>query len=330
MNDTPNASDSNVRAEDVHEELARLLPVPVDRDLPSGRRRHIQEFVMTQIQQDVRSAQRQPRRAPRRRLAYLASGLVAGAAATVVAVALAAGGSGSAGQPRAGGGQSTSPAVSSLSGQQVLLAAATVADRSADRTGTYWYVKVISDPRNGKTPDQYEYWRNRDGQVWFRGAKTAGKVLKMPSLSFTLGGAPTSVAALQQLPTRPEALKTWLNEHIKRANVRTSGGVLSAQQREEAVFSSLVSLISQMPAPQKVRAAAFRAIASYPEVTNLGPVDGGVGLRIGADQATIVINPATAQLTRTDFYVSPEGALYSVAEGGIFKLASEWTDTLPS
>jgi hypothetical protein len=329
MNNTPNASDSNVREEDVHEELARLLPVPVDRDLPSGRRRHIQEFVMTQIQQDVRSAERQPRRAPRRRLAYIASGLVAGAAATVVAVALAAGGSGSTGQPRATGGESTSPAVTSLSGQQVLLAAATVADRSTDRTGTYWYVKVISDHRDGSTPAEYEYWRNRDGQVWFRGAKTGGNALKMPSLSFNLGGAPTSVAQLQQLPTQPEALKTWLNDHIKRAKVRTSGGVLTAQQREEAVFQSLVSLISQLPAPQKVRAAAFRAIASYPEVTNLGPVDGGVGLRIGANR-TIVINPATAQLTRTDFYVSPEGAVYSVAEGGIFKLASEWTDTLPS
>jgi hypothetical protein len=330
MNNTPNASDSNVRKEDVHEELARLLPAPVDRDLPSGRRRHIQEFVMTQIQQDVRSAERQPRRAPRRRLAYIASGLVAGAAATVVAVALAAGGSGSTGQPRATGGESTSPAVTSLSGQQVLLAAAAVADRSTDRTGTYWYVKVVSDHRDGSTPAEYEYWRNRDGQTWFRGVKTGGKVSKLISISYKLGGAPTSFTQLQQLPTEPAALKTWINDHIKRSNVRTSGGVLDAKQREEAVFQGLISLVSQLPAPQKVRAAAFRAIAGYPDVTNLGPVDGGVGLRIGANQATIVIDQATAQVTRTNFYVSPDGALNSAAAGGVFELVSEWTDTLPS
>jgi hypothetical protein len=35
-------------------------------------------------------------------------------------------------------------------------------------------------------------------------------------------------------------------------------------------------------APPKVRAAAFQAIAAYPNVTNLGPVEYGVPLPAGA------------------------------------------------
>ncbi|WP_329088708.1 MULTISPECIES: hypothetical protein [unclassified Streptosporangium] len=38
------------------EELARLLPVPVERDLPAGRRRPLKEFLMTEIHQDAQPA----------------------------------------------------------------------------------------------------------------------------------------------------------------------------------------------------------------------------------------------------------------------------------
>ena len=72
MNTTPVQPDSNERAE-----LARLLPEPVERDLPSDRRLQIQEFVMSHIHQDLQAAEQAPRRSPKRRLVLLASAVAA-------------------------------------------------------------------------------------------------------------------------------------------------------------------------------------------------------------------------------------------------------------
>lgn len=60
-------------------ELARLLPPPVAAELPADRHRQVKEFVMTQIQQEIR---------PRRRL--LRPAIVAPALAAAAAVAVAA------------------------------------------------------------------------------------------------------------------------------------------------------------------------------------------------------------------------------------------------
>ena len=90
--------------------------------------------------------------------------------------------------------------------------------------------------------------------------------------------------------------------------------------------------MSQLPAPQKVRAAALRAIAGSPNVSNLGKVDGGQELRITfADRppTRLVIDPASTHIRRTNFYVSFDSALVSAADGTFFTLTSEWTDTLP-
>ena len=124
MNATPIPSDSNEC-----EELVRLLPEPVDRDLPSDRHRHIQEFVMSQIQHDLQSAARLPHRTPRRRLAYVGSALAATAMAAVAAVAVTGGFSGTA---TSQGTESASGPVTPLSGQQILL----VAERPAPVAGT--------------------------------------------------------------------------------------------------------------------------------------------------------------------------------------------------
>lgn len=135
------------------------------------------------------------------------------------------------------------------------------------------------------------------------------------------------------MKAEPAALKASIDQIISNGDVRSSGGDLTAtQQKQQAVLESLISLVSQLPAPQKVRAAAFRAIAAYPNVTSLGHVDGGLGLRITFAElpaARIVIDPASAQVRRTDFIVSPDGSLQFAAGRGDFTLTSEWTDTLP-
>lgn len=285
---------------------------------------------MSQIQQDLQSAARQPHRTPRRRLAYVGSALAATAMAAVAAVAVTGGFSGTA---TSQGTESASGPVTPLSGQQILLVAATTAEKSPDGTGTYWYVKV-SGQSNGQ-PYQSETWTRQDGLSWLRSEKTGGTVQDLASTTdpFRLGGAKVSFAQLQILPTEADALKASIGDLIKHGDVRTSGGKLDAKMQERAVFEGLVSLVSQLPAPQKVRAAAFRAIAEYPNVTNLGLVDGGQGLQISftdREPARLVIDPASAQVRRANFYVTPQGALVSAPAGGAFTLVSEWTNSLPS
>src|SRR5205823_9188088 len=60
-------------------------------------------------------------------------------------------------------------------------------------------------------------------------------------------------------------------------------GPFTAADRERELLLSMVSLVSTLPAPPAVRAAAFRAIAAYPGVQDLGPVPGGRGFRLPGD-----------------------------------------------
>ncbi|MDG4790978.1 CU044_5270 family protein [Micromonospora sp. WMMD1102] len=334
MNPTSNQFDPDDRAS-----LARLLPALAERDLPSDRHQRIQEFVMHEIHQDLHAAETPSQHAPKRRLAFLASALTAGAATAVVAVVIAAGGAGTSGDGSDGPSTGTvagadSGAGSPRSGQQILLAAATTAENSAEASGTYWYTKVVSIKDKSGASDQYEYWTGHDGQSWFRGQKSGGRVQKLSGQAgaFSLGGASVSLAQLQQLPTEPKALQAAITEIVKNGDVRTSAGKLTAAQQENAVFHGLISLVSQQPTPPKVRAAAYRAIASYPNVTSLGPVKGGLRLVItekGEREAVLVIDPTSSQITETNFFVPNDGGLWYASEGGSFQLTSQWTEKLP-
>jgi hypothetical protein len=317
-----------------HDELARLLPAPPERELPSGRHRQLQEFVMNHIQQDQRAAPR-PRRTPRR-LAYLTSALATGAVAAVAAVAVVA--------------ASTAPAAAPASGQEILLAAATAAENTPEGTGTYWYVKVTSTgSRNGESW-QDETWTARDGRTWqrsryqnpaaesatpsaFPSRESDGKVVEVPQPNpFSLGGAKVTIEQLQALPTQPAALTARIAELVRSSDIQTSAGKLTAAQQRQSVFEGLVSLVSLLPAPPSVRAAALRAMASYPNVTDLGAVDGGRGLLVsfypGERPARLVIDPQTGQLRRSDVLVMTFGGTLT-SDGGTFAVTAEWTNTLP-
>jgi hypothetical protein len=202
MNATPIQPDSDDRTE-----LARLLPGPVERDLPSDRHRRLQEFVMSEIHQDLRAAEPARRPAPRRRLVVLTSALAAVAAAAVAVATIGTGGSGSPGGGPVAGSGSVTPAGSTLSGQQILLAAATTAERSPEGSGTYWYVKVLPRSKDSGPSAAEETWTRRDGRRWFRGAKTGGTIveLSMP-IPFRLAGSDLDFAQFQKLPTSPDAL----------------------------------------------------------------------------------------------------------------------------
>ncbi|GAA4637582.1 CU044_5270 family protein [Actinoallomurus vinaceus] len=346
MNTTPTQP-----GRDDREELARLLPPPAERDLPSGRHQRIQEFVMSRIHQDLQSAER-PRRTRKRRPVFLAAALTAVAGATAAAVVISTGDSG---KPTGGpGGHATGRTTASLSAQQVLLAAASTAERTPGGSGTYWYVKTVTNEGTGKAPFQWETWTRRDGQEWFRGEKSGGKVVKIVQPTpFRLGGADVSFAQIEKLPATPNGLKARIADIVKHGDVRTSAGRLNAEDQRDAVFSGLVSLVSALPATPKVRAAAFRAIATYPNVKNLGAVSGGQALGItsshpappprpaarpprpaarggqaGSAPDRLVVDPATGRVHETNFFVTPDGAEAFVPGGAT--IVAEWTKVLPN
>lgn len=72
------------------EEMARLLPVPAERDLPAGRHQLFKDYLMNEIHHDTAPDAAAPAR-PRRRLAFLAIPLVTAAAAGAVFTALTTG-----------------------------------------------------------------------------------------------------------------------------------------------------------------------------------------------------------------------------------------------
>ncbi|MEV0073750.1 CU044_5270 family protein [Amycolatopsis sp. NPDC050768] len=213
------------------------------------------------------------------------------------------------------------------SGPQVLLAAATVAERSPDATGTYWHVTITETGPGAAVTD---YWVKPDGHWWFRGAKTGGKAMPMPgSQPFSLVGVHLTYAQLRALPTDPAALKAWIAEAETHSAARTSGGPFTAAERDRATFESLVSLVSTLPAPPAVRAAAFRAISEYPGVGTLGAVPGGQGLTIPPDGLRLVVDPATGRVNATSVYVTADGAQYLIAPPGTARVDAGWTDIPP-
>jgi hypothetical protein len=266
------------------------------------------------------------RPAIRRRTVWLTAGTGLTVAAAVAVVAVVAPPAGAPSQPSAGssttvGGSSTM----TVSGPEVLLAAATAAENASDGSGTYWYVKTTS------SGDVYEYWTKADGQWWFRGEKTDGKVKPMQVLRthpFSLFGVDMTLEQLRALPTEPAALTAWIAEAMKHSKARTSAGALTASDREQATLLSLVSLVSTLPAPPAVRAAAFRAIAAYPGVQSLGAVPGGEGVVLPGG-ARLVVDPATGRVNRTSMYVVMD-SVYGVADPDGARVTAEWTSTLPS
>lgn len=218
-----------------------------------------------------------------------------------------------------------------LSGQQILLAAATVAQSEPATTGKYWHVKL--DAFGSPVED----WTTRDGDGYTMSERYGGVIFAAPRGGFPLGNART-LDQIEQLPADPAALKAWITDSIAHPSPPPPApagepvppiappGIPDAGR----IASLLTDLLYAVPAPPAVRAATLRALASLPNVTNLGSKDGGQALRIafsppaaekvpaGATQETLVIDPATATLISETTY----GGTTNI-------LAAEWTNTMP-
>ncbi|MFG2003449.1 CU044_5270 family protein [Spirillospora sp. NPDC048911] len=210
---------------------------------------------------------------------------------------------------------------SEQSGRQLLLVAATTAASQPAGSGTYWYVKTIEE--NKKTSSKpwrgvLELWTRRDGAQW---SGWKGTVLKSdgddaPSV-FQVARTELTYDQLQRLPATADGLTAWINNSV--------GGGLPAGGERTFVPDTLIELLYRFPAPPKVRAAAYRALAALPNVKGAGAVKGGRGLLINAgttDEQKLVFDPKTS-LVRS---VNTTG---TTRYHRVTVLAAEWTNTLP-
>ncbi|MHA6618932.1 CU044_5270 family protein [Pseudonocardia sp. DLS-67] len=218
------------------------------------------------------------------------------------------------------------PAAATMSAPQVLLAAAAAAESTPESSGSYWHVTVRTNRASG-SPSYTERWITPDGRQWFKAKGELVQHARLNQEPFSLAGDAVTVEQLRNLPTDPEALKTWIARAAEHTTAVTSAGPLTPEQKARTAFESLISLVSGLPAPPAVRAAAFRAIATYPHVTSLGAVPGGQGLQI--DSERLVVDPATGTVNETTMLVTIDGVVRSFRDGNTATIQAEWTETSP-
>ncbi|MEV4400115.1 CU044_5270 family protein [Nonomuraea sp. NPDC049607] len=282
-----------------------------ERDLPEGRHQLLKEFVMTALQEESKPAR------PRRKL--LRAGVLApvlGLAAVAVAAALVI----------VPGQAGNSP--SAAGARDVLLVAATSAERAPEGSGTYWHITITQE---GKP--QQEYWYKKDGQFWLKGEglKGEGKLKQFTDKPqpFAIGPLRMTFEELRQLPGDENNLYEKLKSAIADGDLRTSAGKLNAEQQEWAAMETLLSLVSEAPVSPEVRAAAYRALAARPGVQDLGDADGGRRFQVPVldGQETLTIDPETGQLRSTSVWAPLSGG--TAHSSGPVTISTEWTDRLP-
>lgn len=240
--------------------------------------------------------------------------------------------------------------------RQVLLAAASAAAAAPEGSGKYWYVKDTRSLR-GRVYT-VETWTPLRGRTWVRVkmpgaplgrrfldvAGTAGqfsladsdlllrelenlpwqayRIKAMPHKHYRVPPGLVTLAQLNRLPASPAALMTWITA-FDRESARQNG---SSAAGRVGVFESLTYLVAAVPAPPQVRAAAFRAMATMPAATSLGPVHGGQSLRFSLGphlSATVVVDSATSRVRDTLTVVGVGGEVSSDS------VSAKWTNRLP-
>jgi len=271
-------------------------------------------------------------RPARRRARWLAAGAGISVAAAVAIAAVAV-------------PSRTSSGVTHLTGRQILLTAARVAQAQPVASGRYWHVKMgwqagpgFTSALGGVSPGRGLHasasWADRGGQVWVSGPHGTAIKVAHPAQGFVfqVGGITLSYAGLLKLPTTPAALTRWVVHAVKAENTVTPASA-AASARFNGLVANLESLLSIYPAPPAVRAAAFRVLAALSGVRSLGRVDGGLAVLVesppGGEMVIekLVIDPATAQLRSAVHYGRVGGALKPVLT--TYYLIDQWTNQLP-
>ncbi|MBO2449183.1 CU044_5270 family protein [Actinomadura barringtoniae] len=284
---------------DVMDRLASARPSTLDPEPdPSRRERDL-----------IRALAASPGRRSRRRIVGRPQLLVTAALGTAAAVAFAYGGvvGPEKGPDRPGAsGSPTGPQPAAYStARQVLLAAATSAERRPLTDGGYWRVSeihVIKVPGSRIISQLTVNWYGKDGTYqsgsrYLAGAKTGRAFLGKPekmSRPFEIEDQTFTLAQLRSLPQDPAGLKKWADGVAK-------GVIESGRSKDVDAFAGglLLSLLVEAPAQPKTRAAAFRALAERPDV-KLGGVRkdsrGRSGREIQFGGMRYLVDPATSVL----------------------------------
>ncbi|MFG2003861.1 CU044_5270 family protein [Spirillospora sp. NPDC048911] len=301
----------------------------------------------------MREPERPARRAWRRPARWSGFGLAATAAVVTGAVVLSSGTTPRAPDP----GRRTT--ARPMSAQTVLLTAAGHAE-TAPATGKYWHVlrvqsRAIHNSRKGYWMlgrQLIGQWSRPDGRSWtgYRGLG-AVPMSARDAPAFQRDGspdpAPVSPALVkdagtktflvcdramtfkqvQALPTDPGKLRGALRRAIPRDHP-TAG-----RTADEVVKNCVTDLLSFVPAPPKVRAAAYRMLAAMPGVTAMGEVTDergrrGFGLQVRVLRGvadTMIIDPESSLVLSTSRTVPDVPGKVSK----MLYLRAGWTDDAP-
>ncbi|MGK5554785.1 CU044_5270 family protein [Actinomadura kijaniata] len=275
----------------------------------------------------MREPKRPTRRAWRRPALWSGFGLTATAAAVTGTVVLSSGTTPRAPDPDGPG------AAQPMSARTVLLTAAEHAE-AAPATGKYWHVLKV----------QSRAFHNERGNYWMLGRQLIGQWSRPDGRSWTgyrgLGAVPMSAKdapafrrdgspdpspisprlvkdtgtktflvcdremtfkQVQALPTDPGKLNGALKRAIPRDH-STAG-----RTADEVVKNCVIDLLGFVPAPPKVRGAAYRMLAAMPGVTAMGKVTDergrkGFGLHVRVLRGvtdTIIIDPDSSLVLST-------------------------------
>jgi hypothetical protein len=259
-------ADDKLRAREVAE-LARMLPVPAERDLPAGRLPIVKEHLMTELRTH-QAAGPGAKRAPRhRRTAWTAAGagLLAAAAAAATVIALT-GQSGDADGPTA---------ASKLLNNIALVAASAPVQEVTDNQFTYIETEIETGTPYGQpappNPHERQVWIPvadlcRSGLAIENGERY--RISDKPTPDMVANGVDIkcpyqgsindpSYRFLQTLPPHPQALLNLIY-------AKTAG---HGQSPDQEAFTTIGDLLRESIVPPDVSAALFRAAALIPGVT---------------------------------------------------------------
>ncbi|MHC3464378.1 CU044_5270 family protein [Streptomyces flavovirens] len=263
-----------------HEELARLLPAPAERDLPPGRHLHHKDTLMRLIDQNGDRASARPRLL-RPAVLLPAAGLALGG---VLLTTIAVTGQDSVPAPSASGtsSQATAPRAAVL-----LDRIASVAEKSDEQTVTgdqFVYVKTLQAGNEGEyggpvkmsEPGEREVWMSQEpgpvideGLIHQDGSYfpiTVGVPDGETPVGYPAGLNRPTYAWLASLPTDADVLLRRLDTEITRdQDARDT----PAEERDRAqdTFDAIGQLLMETVMPPKTAAALYKAAAKIPGVT---------------------------------------------------------------
>jgi hypothetical protein len=270
------------RPDDV-EELARLLPRPVEFDLPAGRHLHHKDILMQHIDRDAAAPQAAARPAPPLRRRLLRPAVLVPAASLALAGTLVLTLTGGAGNTPVSSPHGTPQAVTAL---HRIADASLRTDVTPVKDSQYVYVRSLVQGNMGSftgpvklgRPHKSERWMSQDPIPvtvvgWMR---DTGKDADMPGedLPIEVGvpdGSDSSGAEapgfdrptyrwLASLPTDPKALLKLLAPH---------SGAGEHESQDQAVFEKIGDILSTNLMPAENAAAFYRAMAEIPGVREI-------------------------------------------------------------